>query len=657
MSNHKKFGLIGIGSDVQFGKGGGRLTWVTDHFNSRDSTDSSYVNLRVATSPSDPNDAASKAYVDGLVQGASPKESVRAATTIAGTLASSFENGDTIDGVVLATGDRILIKNQAAAETNGIYTVNASGAPTRALDANTAGKLAAAFTFVEEGTANGEKGFVTTFDSSDVLGTDPVTWVQFSSAGNFTASNGITLSGSDFQLDFNGLSANTIVSGDTLAFYDASLTNESKTTVANFITDLGIVTTADIPASEQSELAALDALGNGMVAKTANATYSNRTISVNGAGNLDGLAITNGDGVSGNPTIGLDINGSVARSDAVDGSDRILVYNVTSGANEYYLVSEIATAGSTNAFGTITPSGNSNATSVVADAAPDTVTFAASDGIQIDGTAGTDTLTFTFTRAGMADTATVGTDTVPFFDASASNQPEFRSFANIIADQGILTTTDIPASEQSELAALDALGNGMVAKTANATYAARTITAGTTGLEGISITNGDGVSGNPTIGLNITGLTSDNTIEDTDEFPYYNGTNNRKTTWAAIKSELRAEVPAVRTMYVTVNFNSSSPVAVGTLPNNSRVLRASVDVNTTWNVSETLDIGINGGAADAIMADTENDLQFAAIYRTDVDYRNSSGSAQTVEVAITSANTPSQGSARVVVEYYTSATI
>lgn len=656
MSNHKKFGLIGIGSDVQFGKGGGRLTWVTDHFNSRDRTDSSYVNLRVATSPSDPNDAASKAYVDGLVQGASPKESVRVATTIAGTLASSFENGDTIDGIVLVTGDRILIKNQAAPETNGIYTVNSSGAPTRALDANTAGKLAAAFVFVEEGTTNGDKGFVTTFDSNDVLGTDPVNWVQFSAAGSYTASNGIVLSGLDFQLDFNGLSTNTIVSGDTLAFYDASLTNESKTTVANFISDLGIVTTADIPSTEQSELAALDALGNGMVAKTADATYAARTITA-GTGNLAGLSVSNGNGVSGNPTIGLNINGMTARSDAVDPNDRIPVYNATIGANEYYLVSEIATAGSTNAFGTITPSGNSNATSIVADAAPDTATFAASDGIQIDGTAGTDTLTFTFTRAGMADTATVGTDTVPFFDASASNQPEFRSFANIIADQGIVTTTDIPATEQAELAALDALGNGMVAKTGNATYSNRTLTPATTGLEGVSISNGDGVSANPTIGLNITGLTVDNTIEDTDEFPYFNGTNNRKTTWAAIKSELRVEVPAVRVMYVTVNFNSSSPVVVGTLPDNSRVLRASVDVNTAWNVVETLDIGINGGSSSAIMANTENDLQFAAIYRTDVDYRNGSGSAQTVQVAITSANTPSQGTARIAVEYYTSATI
>ena len=72
------------------------------------------------------------------------KAAVRVATTVAGTLASSFENGATIDGVVLATGDRILIKNQADAAENGIYTVNASGAPTRATDADSGSELVAA---------------------------------------------------------------------------------------------------------------------------------------------------------------------------------------------------------------------------------------------------------------------------------------------------------------------------------------------------------------------------------------------------------------------------------------------------------------------------------------------------------------------------------
>jgi len=59
---------------------------------------------------------------------------VRVATAVAGTLATSFENGDTVDGVVLATGDRLLIKDQATASENGIHTVEVSGAPTRAID-------------------------------------------------------------------------------------------------------------------------------------------------------------------------------------------------------------------------------------------------------------------------------------------------------------------------------------------------------------------------------------------------------------------------------------------------------------------------------------------------------------------------------------------
>lgn len=62
---------------------------------------------------------------------------VRVATTANGALATAFENGDTIDGVVLATGDRILLKNQTTATENGVYVVNATGAPTRAADFDT----------------------------------------------------------------------------------------------------------------------------------------------------------------------------------------------------------------------------------------------------------------------------------------------------------------------------------------------------------------------------------------------------------------------------------------------------------------------------------------------------------------------------------------
>ena len=86
--------------------------------------------------PTASSDATNKAYVDSVSQGIIWKDPVRVGTTTSGTLASDFENGDTIDGIVLATSDRILIKDQSNAVQNGIYTVNSSGAPTRATDMN-----------------------------------------------------------------------------------------------------------------------------------------------------------------------------------------------------------------------------------------------------------------------------------------------------------------------------------------------------------------------------------------------------------------------------------------------------------------------------------------------------------------------------------------
>ena len=127
--------------------------------------------------------AADKTKLDLLVSPGfvDPKQSVRAATTAAGALASDFESGDTIDAVVLATGDRILIKNQASPIENGIYTVNASGAPTRATDLASGDAAAGVSVFVEEGAANGDTGWLCTTDQpTDIVGTDPIAFAKFS---------------------------------------------------------------------------------------------------------------------------------------------------------------------------------------------------------------------------------------------------------------------------------------------------------------------------------------------------------------------------------------------------------------------------------------------------------------------------------------------
>ena len=162
-----------------------------------------------------------KAYVDSVAQGLHIKESCRLATTEAGDLSSSFENGDTIDGKTLATNDRILIKDQTDAKKNGIYVVQSSGAPTRSIDMKTASGASSDFTFISEGTVNGNHGFVCTSDeSSSTVGTHDLTFVQFSGAGQITAGDGISKSGNTITLNINELSDAGISSGDFIAFSD-----------------------------------------------------------------------------------------------------------------------------------------------------------------------------------------------------------------------------------------------------------------------------------------------------------------------------------------------------------------------------------------------------------------------------------------------------
>jgi hypothetical protein len=128
--------------------------------------------------------------VDAYVQGIDAKASVRAATTANITLSGT----QTIDGVAVIAGDRVLVKNQTTASNNGIYVVG-SGSWVRAADANSAEELSpGTFVFVEEGTVNGDAGYVMNADAPITLGTSDITWVQFSGAGQVVAGDGLTKS-------------------------------------------------------------------------------------------------------------------------------------------------------------------------------------------------------------------------------------------------------------------------------------------------------------------------------------------------------------------------------------------------------------------------------------------------------------------------------
>ena len=151
--------------------------------------------------PTSDADAATKAYVDAATAGLNVHASVQAATTANVTLASALENGDTLDGVTLATGNRVLVKNQTDKTENGVYVVKASGAPDRADDYNTAGEIDAGdFIFVEAGTANGKTGYVQT-NVITTVGSDNIEFTQFSGAGTYTAGTGLTLTGTVFSIN------------------------------------------------------------------------------------------------------------------------------------------------------------------------------------------------------------------------------------------------------------------------------------------------------------------------------------------------------------------------------------------------------------------------------------------------------------------------
>jgi hypothetical protein len=146
-------------------------------------------------------EAATKQYVDAVAEGLHVHASVVAATTANVDLSTGLEAGDVIDGVTLVAGDRVLVKNQSTTSENGIYIASTSGVAVRASDYNTASEIDPGdFFFVTGGTNYDNTGWVQTAVVT-TLGTDPITFEQFSGAGTYLAGNGLTLTGNTFSIN------------------------------------------------------------------------------------------------------------------------------------------------------------------------------------------------------------------------------------------------------------------------------------------------------------------------------------------------------------------------------------------------------------------------------------------------------------------------
>lgn len=141
-------------------------------------------------------DVATKGYVDSVATGLKVKGAVTCAST---TNIASLSGLLTIDGITVTAGQRVLIKDQSASASNGIY-VAAAGAWSRSTDADTWDELVAAAVFVSSGTVNASTTWVCNVAPGGTLGSTPITFVQFGTASSYTAGSGLTLAGNQFSI-------------------------------------------------------------------------------------------------------------------------------------------------------------------------------------------------------------------------------------------------------------------------------------------------------------------------------------------------------------------------------------------------------------------------------------------------------------------------
>ena len=456
-----------------------------------------FAQITLSSAPTSANQVATKGYVDGVAQGLRVRTSVRVSTIAPITLAGE----QTIDGVAVVAGDRVLVKDQTTASQNGVYIVDA-GSWVRADDLNEWAEVPNSFVFIEEGDTLADTGWLSTANTGGTLETTAIPWVQFSSAGVIVAGAGLTKTGNTLSITpagtagtYNHFTTNAlgqVVSGSLIPYLTANqnitlqgdvTAGPAGTLLTTTLASTGITpgtyrsvtvdakgrvylgtnptTIADYELTDaqplNSYLTSLSGVSTNGFVTYASGIAVPRTI-IAGSSKVD---VTHGDGVLANPTIdvvpsNIDVNSLSGVADIAHGGTGLS----TLGTPYQFLT--VSDAGTALEYRTLT----------------------------------TQNITVTYTAGGI-ELATVNNGTVTSVNATSSS-------SGLTVTGGPITSTgSFSFSLDPHLQGLVALGSslGLVVQTGAGTYGTRTVVSGAGTLQ---ITNAAGTGGN--IGIDLANI-------------------------------------------------------------------------------------------------------------------------------------------------------
>lgn len=185
-----------------------------------------------------------QSQINALTSGVSWHTAVRAYSVTNVVIATDLENGDTLQGLTLATGDRVALTGQTTDSQNGIYVVQASGAAVRASDAAAFGQLQSAAIFVTEGTF-ADKGYLQITELSAFTGQ---VWTQIAGAGLYSADGTtLTLTGSTFSIATGGVSNTQVNAAAAIAYSKLAALTTARALVSD---GSGFVSVSAVTATE-----------------------------------------------------------------------------------------------------------------------------------------------------------------------------------------------------------------------------------------------------------------------------------------------------------------------------------------------------------------------------------------------------------------------